>query len=338
MGMRIALCSPWMVRCGIYTYSRNLAEAIADLGHEVYIVRLPRFGIKTPDLVRLVAEKFPRDADLFVISHEYGLFHGFEGDFYGELKKLYPDKPLITIMHSVGNFMVDRVVAEVSRAVIVHNKFCFKRFGYPKKTVIIPHGAKPVKCPPREESKKSLGIDPRIPIVGYCGFISTYKGLETLIEAMTKIPQAALLIGGGWHAGPDTTYITNLKQTSLSLLPGRCQWLGYVPDEKLATVYGAMDVVVYPSRFATESGALIMALSHGKAVIASNVPPFKEKEKVGALMTFKSVNDLRRKIRKLLKDKSLREKYEKNAWEYAMKTSWKEVAKKHIKLYEEVLS
>jgi len=338
LDLKIGMVTPWHVKCGIATYSENLSRALAELGVEVYIIRMPRFGVFDDELLRsMVLDKIPvSKIDLIHVEHEYGLFRGFEGGFYGALSRL--PIPTVTTMHAVGNFMVDKVVAEVSKVVIVHNQFCFRRFGYPKKTVIIPHGAKPVKCPPREESKKSLGIDPRIPIVGYCGFISTYKGLETLIEAMAKIPQAALLIGGGWHAGPDTAYITNLKQTSLSLLPGRCQWLGYVPDEKLPTVYGAMDIVVYPSRFATESGALIMALSHGKAVIASNVPPFREKEKVGALMTFRSVNDLRRKIKKLLKDKSLREKYEKNAWEYAVKTSWKEVAKKHIKLYEEVLS
>jgi glycosyltransferase involved in cell wall biosynthesis len=130
----------------------------------------------------------------------------------------------------------------------------------------------------------------------------------------------------------------NLKQKSLAALPGRCQWLGYVADEKLPTVYGAMDLVVYPSRFATESGALLMALSHGKAVLASNVPPFKEKEKLGALMTFKDVKDLRRRIKRLLKDKELRSKLEEGARRFSYQNRWEAVAKKHVELYKQLVA
>jgi glycosyltransferase involved in cell wall biosynthesis len=122
------------------------------------------------------------------------------------------------------------------------------------------------------------------------------------------------------------------------VLRGRCKWLGYVPDEQLATAYGAMDILVYPSRFATESGALLTALSHGKAVIASNLPPFKEKEKLGALMTFKGVEDLKRKIKRLLKDEALRHRLEEGAKAYAESVSWPKVAEKHLRLYEEILN
>jgi len=154
-----------------------------------------------------------------------------------------------------------------------------------------------------------------------------------------KVPQAALLIAGGWHAEPGTQYIIGLKQRSLSALPGRCQWLGYVPDQQLPTAYGAMDVVVYPSRYATESGALIMALSHGKAVVASNLPPFKEKEKKGALLTFRTVKDLRRKIRRLLRDRDLRRRLEEGTRKYVKENRWyPNVAQKHLSLYEHVLS
>ena len=337
MGLKIALCTPWKQRCGIYTYSRNLAEAIAKLGHEVKIVRLIRFGRKFPEYFRVLAESFPKDADIFVISHEYGLFQGREEIFYKTLKTLYPKTPLISIMHAVGvRLDTDSGIASTSNRIIVHNKYCAHRFGYP--ATIIAHGASPSETVPIEKAKRSFGIDPKIPIVGYCGFISQYKGLEQLIEAMIKVPKAALLIGGGWHTETDTSYILNLKQKSLEFLPRRCQWLGWVPDEELPTVYGAMDVVCYPSRFATESGALIMALSYGKAVLASRIAPFREKEKQGALMTFKNVKDLRRKIKRLLKDEKLRSSLEEGARNYAEENCWSKVAERHVALYKEVLN
>ena len=246
--------------------------------------------------------------------------------------------PIVTTMHAVGDWEKDKVIAECSDVVIVHNKFCFRKFGFPRKTVIIPHGCKPSKCNDPVESKKALGIDPRIPIVGYCGFITQYKGLEFLIEAMKYVKNAGLLIAGGYHVSPDTQYITNLKNYSFMVLPGRVQWTGYVPDEKLPVVYGAMDLVVYPSRYATESGALLMALSFGKAVIASKIPPFEEKEEEGALITFRDVPDLVGKIKHLLGDVDARRRLEDGAREYVRNVSWDRVAKIHIKLYEKVLS
>jgi len=263
----------------IATYTENLAKALADLGVEVYIVKYPRFGRRNSDLLRLVVEKIPEEVDLVHVQHEYGLFNQLEGGFYGELRRIHKDKPIITTQHATGLYRVDPVICSTSDRVIVHNDYCLRRLprAFHKKVSIIPHGClEPIKCPPEDECKRALGIDPRAPLVGYLGFIGPQKGLETLIEAMTHVRGAALLIGGGWHVEEETTYIANLKQMTLHLMPGRYRWLGYVPDEQLATVYGAMRILCYPSVYISESGALLMALSHGKAVIARDLPPVRE--------------------------------------------------------------
>jgi glycosyltransferase involved in cell wall biosynthesis len=340
MGLSVAVITTWAARCGIFTYSRSLANALAQLGVDVYIVRWPRFGARTPELIEsVVLDKIPIDkVDVIHHQNEYGLLTpNLEGAFYSRLKQLA--KPLVVTMHAVGSYAIDKVVGDVSEKVICHNEFCARHFqGNPQKVVVIPHGCEPTQTPPMDECKRALGIDPRIPVVGYQGFISPPKGVEQLIQAMQDVKEAALLVGGGWFVGEETDYIMRLKQYSLEVLRGRCKWLGYVPDEQLATAYGAMDILVYPSRFATESGALLTALSHGKAVIASNLPPFKEKEKLGALMTFKGVEDLKRKIKRLLKDEALRHRLEEGAKAYAESVSWPKVAEKHLRLYEEILN
>lgn len=336
MGLKIVMVTSWAVRCGIATYSENLANALAKQDVDVYISRLPRFGPKTKEIVLDVADRIPKDkVDLIHVQHEYGLYQNFEPDFYGYLQTL--GLPIITTLHAVGNWQIDGGICSASKTVIVHNEFCSRKLEFP--SVIIPHGCSPTRCPPMDECKKSYGIDPRVKVVGYLGFISSYKGLETMIAAMAKIPNVGVLIAGGWHTtGPETQYIVQLKQQSMQVLGDRCQWIGYVPDEQLSRVYGTMDIVIYPSKYSTESGALLTAISHGKAVIASNVSPFKEKEKQGALMTFKDVNDLTRKIKKLLKDDELRHRLEEGAIKYAKDNSWDNVAKKHIELYERVLA
>jgi len=331
--MRIAMITPHGVKCGIYSYSRDLSVALAEKGVETLIIRLPRFGKKTPAILQKMIDTIPvLDIDLIHVQHEYGLYNGLEGGFYGGLKQL--GKSIVSTMHAVGNLTVDRVVDNASDKIIVHNKFCKKRFRF--KSEVIPHGCTPSKTMGKEEAMKRLGIDERVPLVGYCGFISSYKGLETLIQAVSRIKKSALLIGGGWHTDPGTPYIANINEYSRKLLPHRCQWLGYVPDEDLPMIYGAMDVVAYPSIYSTESGALLMALSHGKAVIANRLPPFKEKEKLGALTTFRGVNSLVKKIRKVLRDEEYRDSLEEGARAYVEENSWSKVADQHIKLYGEL--
>lgn len=335
--MKVAMVTPWgkNVRCGIRTYSENLIGALAQLGVDVYVIRLPRFGRKTPKILANLVESIPVDkVALIHIQEEYGLYQQLEGGFYGALKGL--KKPIVTTMHAIGSWDIDRVVSEASDRVIVHNEFCAKRFDGP--SVVIPHGCAPAECTPAEEAKRSYGFKPTWKIVGYLGFISEYKGLETLIEAMKGVRKAGLLIGGGWHVEAETQYIAQLKHRSFVTLPGRAQWLGFVPDGDLSRAYGAMDVVAYPSRFATESGALLQALSHGKAVIASNLAPFREKKKQGALTTFKDATDLGKKVRKLLKDWEARRDLEKGARAYAEANSWGRVAELHRSLYEDVVS
>lgn len=331
--LKVAHITPWAVKCGIYTYVRDLTAALAQKGVDNYIVRLPRFGEKTPEILQNVVDKVPKDVDLIHVSHEYGLYQWLEKPFYAALKQL--GKPIVTTMHAPG-FKNDGVISEYSDRVIVHNDLCQKRFA--GSSVIIPHGASVLSTPKMEDCKKAYGIDHRIPVVGYLGFISPQKGIETLISAMTKVPNAGLLLCGGWHIGEGTEYMYGLKEKTLQLLQGRCHWTGFIPDDQLAVAYGAMDLLCYPAIYATESGGLLLGLSHGKATVAADIPPFREKEDFGALMTFKNADDLAEKINLLLSDDAKRLKLEQGARTYTESVSWPKIAQLHIDLYNEVLS
>ena len=339
MGLNIALITTWKQRCGIASYSENLANALAKEDVNVYIIRIPRFGSKDPSIFQNIVDSIPLDKiDVIHCQHEYGLYIGSEGSFFPTLKRL--GKPVVTTMHAVGQWETDSIIANASDKVIVHNQFCHRRLGYPEKVCVIPHGVTVLKTspPPKEACKKQFGIQPNVPIVGYVGYISSYKGLETLIEAMTKVTNAGLLIGGGWFTEQDTQYIVGLKDLTNKVLPNRCQWLGFVPDEKLDTAYGAMDILVYPSRFISESGALLMALSHEKAVIARNLAPIREKLQEKALITFKTTADLTSKIKLLLQNDERRHALEKGAKKYSQENSWEIAARKHVKLYESIIA
>ena len=81
-----------------------------------------------------------------------------------------------------------------------------------------------------------------------------------------------------------------------------------------------------------------MGLSYGKATIAADLPPFREKKEQGAVETFTSIRSLRMKIKRLLKNKDERLKLEEGAREYALRNRWSpNIALEHIKLYESLV-
>ncbi|GAI15437.1 unnamed protein product, partial [marine sediment metagenome] len=144
--MRIALVTTYKVRCGIASYSEALSKALAEKGVDVYIIRLPRFGRKTPAIFGQVVNKIPTlDVDLIHVEHEYGLYRGLDAAFYGGLKRL--GRPIVSTMHAVGNLAIDRAVADASDRIIVHNQFCKKRLSFDSE--VIPHGCKPSETMPR---------------------------------------------------------------------------------------------------------------------------------------------------------------------------------------------
>lgn len=326
--MKIAMVTPYNVKCGIFTYSRDLYTALADHGVETYISRFPRFGKKSPALLENIARKIPKDADLIHVQHEYGLYEGFEGVFYQALKQA--KKPIVTTMHAIGNFNADKITSTASDKIIVHNDFCQRK--YSGQSTIIPHGCLTVERMPTEKAKKIMGIPPKLPVVGYIGFIGQQKGIDDIILAVEPIERAGVVIGGGWHHGKETEYMNSLKELGNQRLPGRIQWTGFVENNRLPTVYGCMDLVVVASRFATESGALLTAMAYGKPIIARNLPPFKEKK----LNLFDNVPHLSALIEEALSDPTMLKEMSDYSLKYTMANSWDKIAVKHKKLYEKV--
>jgi len=338
--VKVAMVSPWAVRCGIYTYTRDLSKALADLGCEVYVVRLHRFSRKDERYFEHLARRIP-DVDLVHVQDEYGLFQGHDAYFLKHLvasgRPGRPGRPVVVTMHAVGNWGIDKAITDLPVTVIVHNRFCASKF--PGDSVIIPHGLTPRQPAPRDEARRKMDIPQKARMVGYCGFLAPNKGLETLIDAVSSLDKVGLLVGGGWHVeGPSgQSYIEGLKAQAAERLKNRCRFLGFVPEEDLPALYGAVDLVVYPSRYATESGALLMALGFGKAVVASDLPAFREKEERGVLLTFSDTDDLAQKIRFLLDEESSRRSLEEGARRYAEENSWQRIAQRHLELYRDLV-
>ena len=95
-----------------------------------------------------------------------------------------------------------------------------------------------------------------------------FKGLHVLIEAMTYIPEATLVVGG------DGEWRSDYEAQARARLGERVRFVGDVADPALPDYYRAADVLALPSIDRTEAFGLVLleALACGTPVVASRLP------------------------------------------------------------------
>lgn len=332
--MKVGIVTPWHTRCGISTYSVDLATAVSRHDAEVYIARLKRLGHKSMEYFETLATRRIPKVDVVHIQHEYGLYKGGEPAFFSRLRQSTGITPVVTTMHSVGSPIPDEIVANHSDEVVVHNRFCRERYLHP--CTVIPHGVTPREPMPMEEAKEKLGL--KGPVVTMFGFIGPYKGYEEAIRTIgLEFPGVNLLVAGGWHVDLQTTYIARMRQLADTIAPGQVTWTGWLEREELPTVFGASDVCLYTNRYMTESGALLTAIGYGRCVLCRSLAPNREREERGALKTFSKDSELILGLEELLEDPDLRARYEAGARRHAEEVSWSRVAGMHMELYRDLL-
>jgi glycosyltransferase involved in cell wall biosynthesis len=114
-------------------------------------------------------------------------------------------------------------------------------------------------------------------LVLWQGIIFPYKGVDLLLGAWQKVEDATencqLLIAG---TGPSELLEQIREQVNRLGLKRVDLHLKFISAQELVAVYRAADVVVYPYRAITTSGAMATGLAMGKTIVASNLPVFRE--------------------------------------------------------------
>jgi polysaccharide biosynthesis protein PslF len=359
--------------CGIANFTKDLSDAIYDLGGlKNSIIAINEKGALY-DYNRRVKCKIDRDdADdyvkaaeyvnssniqLLVVQHEFGLY----GGDYGEHIKLFLDnvkKPVITTLHTVQpNFdkkavEVLKYVVERSEAIIViaHAAIdMLKRQGIPyKKCIVIPHGCPNIDCKNNESIKESLNLKGRL-VVSTFGLISSGKGIEYVIRALPEIikkePRIIYLINGETH--PEVRkhegekYRNELTRLVSELgLEEHIRFTNrFVTKRELIKFLQATDIYITPyiSPNQISSGTLIYALGAGKAVVST--PYYHAMEVLsndrGILCRFEDSTSIVEGINRLL-DENFRSEVQRRAYKYSRRFLWKNVAKKYLNLIDAV--
>jgi len=174
------------------------------------------------------------------------------------------------------------------------------------KTMVVHLGTDVAKfIPPidRKKAKRSIGINPRYIVIGFCGRIGREKDILTLYSAFTKLSAfysniILLIVGSG------------LKETEEALLRHKNIVLTGSKDNVVPYLQ-AMDIYVLPSLTETTSISTLEAMACGLAVVVTPVGYVRhyiQEGKNGLFFPKRNSAILARKINDLLKSEKLRQR------------------------------
>ena len=195
------------------------------------------------------------------------------------------------------------------------------RFGARAHVYVVPDGAAPVAASPARSDAR--------PLIGYAGHLYPWKGVDVLVEALTRLPDAEAIIVGGHPAEGDLTRLGRLA-SSLGLAE-RITLTGQVPPAEVSTQLAGARILVLPntrtaiSERYTSPLKLFEYLAMGRAIVASDLPAIREVLTHGdnaLLVPPGDADALASAIRRLLDDAGLARQLGERARALAARYTW----------------
>ncbi len=126
----------------------------------------------------------------------------------------------------------------------------------------------------QSKAKESLQIPADKKVLLFFGFIRDYKGLDILIDAVSKLDDSYVLVIAGEVYGNFEKYQKQID--ALNIGPRVIKHVRYISDDEVPLFFSAADVCVLPYRSATQSGVTSIAWHFNLPVIATDVGGLKE--------------------------------------------------------------
>jgi glycosyltransferase involved in cell wall biosynthesis len=212
-----------------------------------------------------------------------------------------------------------------------------------EKIFVIPHGPffYDLLATAPEETLRNFDLERGKLLVLWQGIIFPYKGIDLLLDAWQQVEannvDACLLIVG--TGAPEFAEQIREQISRLGLKHVKLH-LRFISTEELVALYRAADIVVYPYRAITTSGALATGLALGKTIIATDLTVFRElltDRKNALLVDPQSSAALAAALMELSSDFPLRQQLAANvqAMDFGDQ-SWLFIGKKTVEAYKKV--
>jgi glycosyltransferase involved in cell wall biosynthesis len=186
-------------------------------------------------------------------------------------------------------------------------------------------------------ARARLGVADDACLVLWQGILRPYKGVDFLLDVWRRVKDtsARLAIVGGGDEAIEREIREKVGALNLSgsvRLDPR-----FVSVEELQDYHAAADVLVYPYREVTTSGALMTGIGYGKAVLASRLPAFEQilrHERNALLADYGDVAEWSLQLARLIADARLRGRLGSSL---STGCNWDDIAAQTVACYESVL-
>lgn len=265
------------------------------------------------------------------------------------IEVVYTVHDILPLEDGQEHFDTFRRVYQTADRLICHTKAARRRltdeFGAASsQTRRIPHGpllegAADYSC---GEARLLQSLPSGRPIVLLFGVLKPYKGVDLLVNAWEQVeqtvPEALLIIAGGGQEHYLEEIQKHIEASEVSNIRTRFRFL---PENELIQLIASSDLLVYPYRRITQSGALFAGMSAGKAIVASRVGGLKETLHDGKTACFVDPNDskkLAETINRLLRKPDERDQLGSAAKAVVEEQySWEAIAQKTIQCYQDAI-
>jgi glycosyltransferase involved in cell wall biosynthesis len=198
------------------------------------------------------------------------------------------------------------------------------------KLTAIPNGVRLPEHPPA----RAEGQRPRILTVGTVEPRKNHLGLlAAMVEVRSVFPDAELVVVGraGWRAA-EIVAALEAEQAR-----GHVRWFNTLSDAELEVEYAAATLCVFPSHYEGFGLPLLEAMARGVPVAASDIAAHREVAGDAALLAAPDdPAELASRIIKVLDDGDLRATLEVAGRARAERFSWRETARRTLRVYRSV--
>jgi glycosyltransferase involved in cell wall biosynthesis len=179
-------------------------------------------------------------------------------------------------------------------------------------------------------------------VIAIFGYITPWKGYELTLDVLPHLPDdVVLLIAGSPRTADDEPYVVTLERSIRDRgLEDRVVVTGYLDEPNLAAAMEGCTLVLAPHMAASTSYSVMIPLTYGKPVLASDLDCFREMNAEHAsveLFRTNDIHDYRAKLLRLIEDDVLRADLAAAGAAHAAESSWPCVAKRVRDIYDAVL-